>query len=70
MMSNNTPKQKKAAIFPAGGILLISNTNSLIKVMENKVNEIIRKLRALLRMPNHISANDDNPHNMGKPTLM
>jgi len=69
IMSNKIPRQKNAAIFPATGILLISNKNNLSSVNENRLNETIRITFNLWRIPSHISAKDNNPHNIGKPVL-
>ena len=46
------------------------NKNNFTKVMVNSVSEIMRRLRSLLRMPNHISANEATPHKIGNPALM
>ena len=69
MISSNIPKQKNAAILPAGGILLISKIKSFNKVMEKSVSETILKVKTLYLIPNHIIANEISPHNTGNAVL-
>src|ERR1700733_1282135 len=68
--SKRTPRQKKAAIFPAMGIFLMSKRNNFTSVMVNKSNDMIRRGLNFFRMPNHIKTKEHRPHKMGSPVLL
>src|SRR4051812_38684241 len=68
--SNNTPRQKKAAILPPAGIFLISNTNSFTRVSENNTREIILSGRNLYFMPSHINAKEQRPQIIGRAVFI
>ena len=69
-ISNKTPRQKNAAIFPATGMLLISNIKSFSNVIRNSISEIIRSGLNLYFIPSHIKLNEHNPHRTGRHVLM